>query len=135
MNQPVNLSKQDQKAQQDSRAEIGSPEMAQQICNWGRELGFQQLGFSDIDLSEHEAHLETWLAKDYHGEMKYMHRHGTLRSRPAELHPGTIRASSRHHLGFIWASSGHHPTIDYYICVWVVGRPPPYGMVWIVVAG
>ena len=29
-----------------------------------------------------------------HGEMDYMQRHGTRRSRPQELHPGTIRVIS-----------------------------------------
>lgn len=74
-----------------------SPEMrelAQRIRVWGRELGFQQLGFSDIQLQEHEGHLEKWLSNGFHGEMDYMQRHGTMRSRPPELHPGTTRVIS-----------------------------------------
>ena len=35
-----------------------------------------------------------WLAKGYHGSMEYMERHGTKRSRPAELVPGTMRVIS-----------------------------------------
>jgi len=69
-------------------------ELAQQIRAWSRELGFQQTGFSDTQLSAHEAHLNKWLSKGYHGEMDYMQRHGTRRSRPQELHPGTIRVIS-----------------------------------------
>jgi epoxyqueuosine reductase len=68
--------------------------LAENIREWGMQLGFQQLGFCDIDLSEHETHLEEWLAKGFHGEMGYMQRHGTLRSRPDELIPGTIRVIS-----------------------------------------
>ena len=68
--------------------------LAEQIREWGRQLGFQQVGFSDIDLSEHETHLNNWLANDFHGEMDYMHRHGSLRSHPEELHPGTTRVIS-----------------------------------------
>ncbi|MCW8926864.1 MAG: tRNA epoxyqueuosine(34) reductase QueG [Xanthomonadales bacterium] len=64
------------------------------IRGWGRELGFQQLGFSDTELDKHETRLLDWLAKGYHGEMDYMQRHGTRRSRPAELHPGTVRVIS-----------------------------------------
>ncbi len=69
-------------------------ELAGLIREWGRELGFQQLGFSDIQLDEHETRLLDWLARDFHGEMAYMQRHGTLRSRPGDLHPGTIRVIS-----------------------------------------
>ena len=69
-------------------------ELAQRIRAWSRELGFQQTGFSDTQLATHEAHLNQWLSKGYHGEMDYMQRHGTRRSRPQELHPGTIRVIS-----------------------------------------
>jgi epoxyqueuosine reductase len=64
------------------------------IQKWSAELGFQQMGVSDIDLKEHEDFLQQWLANGYHGEMSYMERHGSMRSRPPELHPGTIRVIS-----------------------------------------
>lgn len=35
-----------------------------------------------------------WLGKGYHGEMEYMSRHGSKRSHPEELIPGTIRIIS-----------------------------------------
>lgn len=69
-------------------------ELARLIKTWGQELGFQQLGFSDIELEKHETRLKDWLDKGFHGDMSYMQRHGTLRSRPQELHPGTIRVIS-----------------------------------------
>jgi len=65
--------------------------LAEQIRVWGVELGFQQVGFSDIDLAGHETRLEDWLKQGFHGEMHYMQRHGTRRSRPKELEPGTVR--------------------------------------------
>lgn len=77
--------------------EISNLEMAGlalQIRRWGRELGFQQLGITDTDLSEAETHLKNWLAKNFHGEMEYMQRHGVKRSRPALLHEGTVRVIS-----------------------------------------
>ncbi|THK41401.1 tRNA epoxyqueuosine(34) reductase QueG [Methylophaga sp. SB9B] len=58
---------------------------------WARSLGFQQLGVSDIDLSAAEEQLQQWLAKGFHGEMGFMERHGSLRSHPEQLVPGTIR--------------------------------------------
>ncbi len=57
-----------------------------------RELGFDALGIAALDLEEDERHLIRWLADGFHGEMRYMARHGLLRSRPAELAPGSIRA-------------------------------------------
>ena len=73
---------------------INYPQLVEKIKFWGKELGFSQLGITDIDLSKHEQALETWLANHYHGNMDYMARHGLMRARPAELEPGTIRAIS-----------------------------------------
>lgn len=61
------------------------------ILRWGEELGFQQIGVSDIDLRDAEAELDKWLADGKHGDMDYMQRHGSKRSRPDELVPGTVR--------------------------------------------
>ncbi len=68
--------------------------LARKIKQWGKELGFQQVGISDTELSEHEAHLFNWLHQNNHGDMDYMARHGTKRCRPAELVLGTIRILS-----------------------------------------
>jgi len=69
----------------------GFTDLTTKIKGWGRELGFQQLGVSDIDLSLAERRLQRWLAAGYQGEMEYMSSHGRKRSRPAELVPGTLR--------------------------------------------
>lgn len=68
--------------------------LAHDIKQWGHELGFQKVGIADIDLSAHEASLQQWLDNGYHGEMEYMSRHGMMRTRPDELHPGTLRVIS-----------------------------------------
>lgn len=68
--------------------------LARQIKLWGRELGFQQVGIADTELGNAEARLLTWLAQGRHGEMNYMAAHGTRRSHPAELVPGTLRVIS-----------------------------------------
>jgi epoxyqueuosine reductase len=68
--------------------------LATLVKQWGRELGFQQVGIADIDVGEHAAHLREWLRQNYHGEMSYMERHANLRSRPQELVPGTLRVIS-----------------------------------------
>ncbi|MBK1719405.1 tRNA epoxyqueuosine(34) reductase QueG [Thiocystis violacea] len=68
--------------------------LATLIKTWGRELGFQQIGITDTDLSLAESRLLEWLGHGYHGEMEYMARHGTRRSRPADLVPGTLSVIS-----------------------------------------
>jgi len=68
--------------------------LAQQIKQWGRELGFAAVGIADGDLSAAEAGLQAWLDQGFHGEMDYMAAHGVKRSRPAELLPGTLRIIS-----------------------------------------
>ena len=65
--------------------------LADKIRQWGQELGFQKIAIADVALDEHEQHLQQWLAAGFHGEMDYMARHGSKRSRPAELQPGTVR--------------------------------------------
>ena len=68
--------------------------LAHSIKRWGRELGFQKVGIAGVDLAEDEQRLAAWLAQGRHGTMRYMERHGTRRTRPAELIPGTIRVVS-----------------------------------------
>lgn len=69
-------------------------QLAQQIKDWGQALGFQQIGITDTDLASYEPRFLNWLANGFHGEMDYMQRHGTKRSRPADLVPGTLRVIS-----------------------------------------
>ncbi|MDB2690985.1 tRNA epoxyqueuosine(34) reductase QueG [Luminiphilus sp.] len=64
------------------------------IQAWARELGFQNIGFTGVNLHEHEAYLEKWLQAGYHGTMDWMDRHGSKRSRPSELVPGTCTVIS-----------------------------------------
>ncbi|MCC7462038.1 MAG: tRNA epoxyqueuosine(34) reductase QueG [Gammaproteobacteria bacterium] len=54
-------------------------------------LGCTGFGIAGIDLDADERRLVDWLAAGHHGGMHYMARHGTRRSRPAELLPGTLR--------------------------------------------
>ena len=66
-------------------------QLAADIKAWGIELGFQQVTVADIDLSEYEPHLESWIAKNYHGAMDYMALNHDKRCHPEQLLPGTIR--------------------------------------------
>ena len=76
----------------ESRQRIDEPaRLLADIRTWALDLGFQQIGVSDIDLERAESRLREWLSAGYHGRMDYMSRHGTKRSRPQELVPGTLR--------------------------------------------
>lgn len=68
--------------------------LADNIKKWGLELGFDAVGVSDIELSEHEDHLNRWVENGMQGEMDYMHKHGSKRSHPEQLVVGTQRVIS-----------------------------------------
>ncbi len=69
-------------------------QLAQDIKAYGQSLGFQQVGITDTELSDAEQQLNRWLDLGYQGDMSYMLKHGTKRTRPAELIPGTVRVIS-----------------------------------------
>lgn len=74
-----------------STSELTVPEnINAKIQAWGEQLGFDAVGVSSIDLAEAEQRLFDWLEQGYQGDMEWMARHGTKRSRPAELVPGTL---------------------------------------------
>ena len=67
----------------------GGEDWVRRLRGWADELGFSSLGVADIDLAQAAQGLRDWLAAGCHGKMDYMARHGTRRSHPAELVPGT----------------------------------------------
>ncbi len=69
---------------------IDYQELSKEIKKWGLELGFQAVGISDLDLSEAGDYLNQWVAKQYHADMDYMHKHGSKRYQPDEMIPGTM---------------------------------------------
>jgi epoxyqueuosine reductase len=64
------------------------------LIDGARALGFGKLGVTHVEIAEDAQHLLRWLDAGYHGEMEYMQRHGTMRWRPQELAPGTVRVLS-----------------------------------------
>jgi epoxyqueuosine reductase len=69
-------------------------QLAADIKEWGKALGFAEIGITDTHLSAAEAEHQAWLKIGFHGEMHYMAKHGTKRTRPAELVPNTLRVIS-----------------------------------------
>ena len=64
--------------------------LRRQITDWAEELGFQQIGFTDTDLSAYTPDYRQWLAKRFYGEMNYMARNVEKRVDPSALLPGTV---------------------------------------------
>ena len=74
-----------------SREHIDLANLASALRQEARTLGFQAIGIADTDLADDRAYLERWLELERHGDMQYMQRHGSARSTPDELVPGTLR--------------------------------------------
>lgn len=68
--------------------------LAADIKRWGKALGFSAVGITDTALSSEEKKHQAWIEKNFHGDMDYMAKHGTKRTRPDELVPNTIRIIS-----------------------------------------
>lgn len=86
-------------AMQEDTAKVGLPDyvtLASRIKSWSKTLGFQEITIADanMDVTGVESGLNAWLDKGYHGNMQFMAKHGTKRTRPAELVPGTMRVIS-----------------------------------------
>jgi epoxyqueuosine reductase len=73
---------------------MNAPLSRENLLEMARAAGFADVGVTGVDLAEDERHLDNWLAAGRHGEMDYMARHGSRRSRPQELLPGTLRVIS-----------------------------------------
>ena len=69
-------------------------DLLQKIKTWSKELGFQQLEVTDTDLSRYQDSFIDWLKQNYHGEMNYMHKHGTMRYQADELVASTVNIIS-----------------------------------------
>lgn len=68
--------------------------LAAQVRTLSRQLGFQRCGITGVELGQDQEHLRSWLAEGLYGSMDWMTRHADMRSRPAELIPGTLRVIS-----------------------------------------
>ncbi len=76
--------------QHDAPNSRDTPALLAEIKTWALELGFADVGVSNLELSDAEQRLIEWLDKGFHGSMSYMQHHGLKRTRPRQLIPGTI---------------------------------------------
>lgn len=67
------------------------------------ELGFCGVGIVPAGPLDHAPHLDRWLTEGFHGEMRWMENHRTMRTDPRLLEPGTrtviALAAPYHHPG------------------------------------
>ncbi|HRQ65378.1 MAG TPA: tRNA epoxyqueuosine(34) reductase QueG [Xanthomonadaceae bacterium] len=89
--------------------QVDRARLALDIRAWAAELGFQQAGIAQVQLAEDEAWLLRWLQLGRHGEMAYMAHHGSKRSRPDELVPGTLSVVS---LRMDYLHAEAHPILE-----------------------
>lgn len=68
--------------------------LADQIECWAKELGFQQVGICNADISSEHERVQQWIDDGYHGDMSWMVEHGDKRTHPEKLIPGTTRIIS-----------------------------------------
>ncbi len=69
-------------------------QLAHDIKQWGRELGFAHIGIGPAKPGIHRERLRAWLEKHYHGEMAYMADREALRAEPDQLVENTVRVIS-----------------------------------------
>ena len=69
-------------------------QLKNQLLELARARGFEALGVSDVRLDADAGYLARWIDAGKHGEMDYMWKHGSRRTRPEELIPGTVRVLS-----------------------------------------
>ena len=69
--------------------------MAENIRQWGRELGFQAVGITEAKVPEQEMErFQHWLDQGFNGDLDYMARNVDLRANPTLLHEGAVRVIS-----------------------------------------
>ena len=68
--------------------------LKQELEGLARARGFESMGVAGVDLAIDAGRLDHWLDAGLHGEMGYMSKHGSKRTRPGELVPGTLRVLS-----------------------------------------
>ena len=66
-------------------------QLALKIKQLGQELGFDQVGIANLDLSQETSYLKKWLQTGFQGKMHYLEKNINLREHPELLLPDTVR--------------------------------------------
>lgn len=99
--------------------------LRQEIETWGEELGFQQIGVTDVDLSAHAPHVRAWLEKGFQGTMRYLERNLEKRLHPEQLELHTCRVITAR-MDYLTDGPGHRETLEdpdrAYVSRYALGR-------------
>ena len=100
--------------------------LAEDIGEWAKGLGFQQIGITDTDLAEYAPAFRRWLGERLYGDMTYLARNVEKRLVPERLEPGTVRVISARmdYLGVEPPSATALPSNDgtAYVARYALGR-------------
>lgn len=70
------------------------PDLIEKIKQWAKTLHFQQIRFTDCDLSKQSEAYQQWIEQHFNGSMSYMERNIDMRFKPSLLVPNTISVIS-----------------------------------------
>ena len=68
--------------------------ITKKIKIWGHDLGFDEIGISDINLNHSKKSYADWIKAGFHGEMNYLKKHQELKFNPTQLLPKTLTVIS-----------------------------------------
>ena len=68
--------------------------ITEKIKIWGHDLGFDEIGISDINLNHSKKSYAGWIKSGFHGEMNYLKTHQELKFNPTQLLPKTLTVIS-----------------------------------------
>ncbi len=60
-------------------------EIAKNIKSWGKEIGFNDVGISNTQLSKNKKLYKKWIEDGFNGDMSYLERHQPQKFKPTEL--------------------------------------------------
>lgn len=60
-------------------------QLALEIKQIGKELGFNHIGITDVNFTQEIPHFKTWLKSGYHGTMRYFEKHADIYEHPQKL--------------------------------------------------
>jgi len=75
-------------------AQLNLDTLEGQIRLWASELGFADVGVSDVDLRSEESAYRRWLENKFQGDMQWLQDNLDLRFEPSRLHAGSCRIIS-----------------------------------------
>ncbi len=68
--------------------------ITEKIKLWGHELGFDEIGISDINLNQTKKSYHEWIKSGFQGEMHYLEKHQDIKFDPTQLLPKTLTVIS-----------------------------------------